>query len=220
MTVNPHAEEQARRRWEEGYVGVRRSLWLRRKRLRRLVRCEAGERILELGCGDGLNLSVLEGLGFRRVLGVEYSFELLIRSSRRGVAAGDGQLLPLRSSSLDCLLVDNVLHHLPDWEAGATEIARVLRPGGAFFAIEPRPGWLRTLLDGMTFSPVSRWLAYLGSRRRTIAEEWDLYSRWLREHEVMESLLRDAGLESLERRRGPLGIFLSYRKLEGGRQSR
>lgn len=212
MTVNPHLDDVARRRWEEGYVGVRRNLWLRRKRLRRLVRCATDERLVEIGCGDGLNLAILVGLGFRRVIGLEYSVELLALSSHRPVVAGDGQLLPLRSGVVGTLFVDNVLHHLPDYAAGAGEIARVLRPGGRLFCIEPRPGWPRRLLDAMTFSPLSRLSRYLRSRRQTIAEEWDLYSRWLREHRVMEDLLQGAGLVAVERRIGPLGLFLTFHK--------
>ncbi len=213
MAENPHAEPEARRRWEEGYVGVRRGRWLRRRRLARLVRVGPGALVAEVGCGDGLNLGVLAELGFSRVLGFEFSPALLARAPRGRAAAADAQLMPVRTASLDAIVIDNVLHHLPDYAAGARELARVLGGGGRLFCIEPRPGLPRRLLDWATFTPwVERHVPYLRSRRRTIGEEWDLYSRWLVGYGEMEALLADAGLRPIARRRGPLAFFLIYEK--------
>ncbi len=213
MAQNPHATLETRERWEEGYVGVRRGLWLRRRRLARLVLADPDALVAEIGCGDGLNLAVLTGLGFRRVLGFEFSPALLARAPRGRTAAADAQLMPVGTASLDAVVIDNVLHHLPDYRAGASELARVLKPGGRLFCIEPRPGTLRRLLDWATFTPaLARRVAYLRSRRQTIAEEWDLYSRWLAGHGEMEALLEAAGLRPLSRRKGPLGFFFTYAK--------
>ena len=212
----PHHDRERRERWEEGYVAVRRQKWLRRARIRRHLRGPTDSRVVEIGSGDGLNLEVLAELGFRRVLGLEYSLDLIARGSSRRVAAGDAHALPFATGGIDLVLVDSVLHHLTDYAAAARELSRVLRPAGRLVYFEPRPSLARRLLDRVTFSAWGRRLPYLRARHQTLLEEIDLYGHWLDHHREMEGHLVAAGLTRRFRWRGPIGLFAGFDKPRSG----
>ena len=216
MIDDLHQDESRRTRWEEGYVRTRRNLGRRRRRMRALLGTARAGRFLELGCGDGLNLQVARDLGFPGLIGMDYSLDLLRLSAVRPVVAGDGHCLPFATGSMQTIFVDSVLHHLTDYDKAAHECCRVLAPGGRLFYFEPRPSLLRALLDRVTMSKLLEFLPYFASRRATLLEEWDLYQTWLRRYRDMERLLVGAGLVLRYRKRGPIGIFLSFERPAGG----
>jgi len=56
------------------------------------------------------------------------------------VVEGDAQNLPFESGRFDAVFNFGIVHHLEDWRKGIEEVARVLRPGGAFYIEEIFPG--------------------------------------------------------------------------------
>jgi SAM-dependent methyltransferase len=59
-----------------------------------------------------------------------------------------GELLPLPDGSFDCILLSEVIEHLPDPKVSIREAARVLRPGGRLFVTTP---------NYRSFWPVMEW---------------------------------------------------------------
>jgi ubiquinone/menaquinone biosynthesis C-methylase UbiE len=104
-----------------------------------LARLSGDERILDLGCGNGLYLAELSRREHRgAVCGMDLSPGMLSAArSRSGTAllVGDAQRLPFADDSFDCVLAIHMLYHLPDRDRGLSEIRRVLRPGGVALAL-------------------------------------------------------------------------------------
>jgi SAM-dependent methyltransferase len=95
----------------------------------------AGARILDLGCGDGSHMPLLESGGF--VVGLDVSLPSLRRAFRFGpVSAGAGEYLPFAQGAFDLVYVSHTLHHAMDHRRVLSEIHRVLKPGGVVFLLE------------------------------------------------------------------------------------
>lgn len=99
--------------------------------------------ILDVGCGTGYNLKLLERFG--RARGVDMSAEALDFCRRRGVdsvtlhTAGE---LPFPERSFDLLTAFDVIEHIEDDRAALREFRRVLRPGGWMLIYTPALPWL------------------------------------------------------------------------------
>jgi len=96
-----------------------------------------GERVLDLGCGTG-NAALLAAERSGEVTGVDPASRLLeiarARAAREGKKVtflpGEAASLPLDDSSVDVILSVFALIFVPDPDAAAAEMSRVLAPGG------------------------------------------------------------------------------------------
>ena len=99
-----------------------------------------GMLVADLGCGGGVFTRSLRDKGFRS-FGLDISHALLVSASKLDstvpYVAGDVELLPFASESLDAVLLSGLVHHLPDPSTCACEIYRVLKPNGVFAAFDP-----------------------------------------------------------------------------------
>ena len=107
----------------------------------------AGERVLDLGCGCGLDVLVasrLEG-GEGRAVGIDLTPEM-IEAAERVVAdgplrnvefrVGGIEALPFDEDTFDLVISNGVLNLVPDKDAAFREAWRVLKPGGDFVAAD------------------------------------------------------------------------------------
>ena len=103
-----------------------------------LPRLPPGSRVLELGCGNGKTLGGLISCGFT-VSAIDFSrtaAELTRNSSPPSspveIVVADVRGIPFRAASFDAVVAYHVLGHMngEDRRLAASEIRRVLRPGG------------------------------------------------------------------------------------------
>lgn len=106
----------------------------------------AGDRVLDIGCGSGLDSMIAaertgaEGL----VLGVDFSQAMLERARNAASHLSDtvhflrasADALPLPASSVDSILVNGIFNLNPFRQPLFRELARVLRPGGCIAGAE------------------------------------------------------------------------------------
>lgn len=185
MTDAPRA---AGTEWEEAYLDERRSPAQRRQTVASLHFPSHG-RALDLGCGDGCNLSLLRDLGLTTVA-CDHSRFLLGHADGKRVQSR-GEQLPFAAGTFSAILIDSVLHHL-DWRLTLGEARRLLASDGVVAIIEPRPTAARRLLDLTTLSPVARLFPRLHRRSATLRGEWAEYQGWLADYpDFLVTLRRD-----------------------------
>jgi ubiquinone/menaquinone biosynthesis C-methylase UbiE len=118
--------------------------WFRR----RLVPPPAAT-ILEIGCGRGAGARLIAEAFRPAALHISDLDERMIRSARRyendasrrqvSFHVADATALPVKTGSADALFGFGFLHHVPDWPAALSEVARVLRRGGVYYMEELYP---------------------------------------------------------------------------------
>jgi SAM-dependent methyltransferase len=106
-----------------------------------------GERVLDLGCGGGLDLVLAtRAVGpTGRAIGVDMA-EPMVERARAALGAlglawgearvGYAEALPLPAASVDCVVANGILNLSPDKAAVLAEVARVLGPDGRFVLAE------------------------------------------------------------------------------------
>lgn len=114
---------------------------------------QAGQRVLDLGCGEGRHVIAACALDGVDAVGVDLSLNDLTTARERMrefrgetaddsalflLLAGDALRLPFADASFDAVICSEVLEHIPDYRSAVMEIARVLKPGGRFCASVPR----------------------------------------------------------------------------------
>jgi SAM-dependent methyltransferase len=97
-----------------------------------MLRAKPGERILDLGCGDGALTAEIKALG-AHVLGVDLSDELLAVARMKGlnVRRVDGHALDF-VSEFDAVFSNAALHWMRKPNLVIAGVARALRPRGRF----------------------------------------------------------------------------------------
>ena len=102
---------------------------------------KAGERVLDVGCGAGIDTLIASRLvGIRgHAIGVDMTPAMLEKARRSAVEMGAtnvefreglAEALPVDDGWADVVISNGVVNLFPDKVAGLGEMARVLRPGG------------------------------------------------------------------------------------------
>lgn len=95
--------------------------------------------ILDIGCGTGAMLDELRPFG--PVVGADFSPEALefcvTRGAPAALARADARRLPFADGAFDVVTAMDIIEHIDDDKAAASEIFRVLKPGGRLFVTVP-----------------------------------------------------------------------------------
>jgi SAM-dependent methyltransferase len=95
-------------------------------------------RILDVGCGTGINLKYLQDLG--DAYGLDISKDALKFSRSRGLPSlicGSADKLPFKDGRFDLVLALDVIEHIDEDIFAVRELCRVLKPGGHLIITVP-----------------------------------------------------------------------------------
>ncbi|MEO0465819.1 MAG: class I SAM-dependent methyltransferase [Pseudomonadota bacterium] len=134
----------------------------------------AGDRVLDLGCGEGRHLHGLYFHGGLHLNGIDLD-EASLQKAKDGfmtlpprepgdegtvdLSVGDATALDFPDDTFDAIICSEVLEHLPDYDAALVEIRRILKPDGRLCITVPH-AWPERICwrlapgpDGYAFQP-------------------------------------------------------------------
>lgn len=113
-----------------------------RRHLQR-ARIERAARLLDLGCGDGNNLTWLSAFA-EHSYGSDYNLVRLVRARARNpratIFAADILDFPADDAVFDVIFFNHVIEHIPDDAAALAAVRRILKPGGLLVLGTPNEG--------------------------------------------------------------------------------
>jgi trans-aconitate methyltransferase len=148
-----------------------------------LLAPRAGERILDLGCGDGALTVKLVAAG-ASVVGVDGAPDMVRAASALGLDARvvDGQRLEF-GPEFDAVFSNAALHWMPDGAAVIAGVFRALKPGGRFVGEFGGHGNIAAIVTALNAAMTARGLD-AGKLRR-----------WYPTAERYAAMLRDGGFD-------------------------
>jgi len=173
--------------------------WVTQRRMRvikKLVKAEPDNRILEVGCGGG---HILRMFAENQLVGVDVSGEMIRKSQRNlrdyDVTLHRGELAELRfpRDSFDRIICSEVLEHVVEPESLIAEMARILAPHGRMVVTVPNDTWIDTIKaivrrSGLRYIPPFRNISWGG-------DQYHLHS-WTQQR-IRDELSRHLHIETL-----------------------
>ena len=131
-----------------------------------IVNIGSNDRILDIGCGGGVNIEKFLKLTKNRVDGLDYSevsVEASINQNKKAVGDGrcriiqaDVSSMPIGDEEYDLASAFETIYFWPDIKETFKEVSRIIKPGGQFMIAQGTDGnhpddekWLETV-EGMS----------------------------------------------------------------------
>lgn len=113
------------------------------------------EHVLDYGCGDGQQASLIQRRCAARVVGVDISSIAVELARKRNPAlrfevVEDGKPLPFEKESFDVVFAGDVIEHVLDVPTLLQEWNRVTKQGGLLIVTTPYHGFIKNLIIALT----------------------------------------------------------------------
>lgn len=157
---------------------------------------DKGLQIVDAGCGYGDLLMTLRARGYTNLAGIEPDEVCLAAAKKEGLAVTQGTLSETRllNGCADAVIVNQVFHHVDDYDAALVELHRVIKPGGLLCILEPAPTLLRWGMDLLTFhTPLPKIMKPVRARYEVMKLEVEtgLYPKFLRQQAEFHAALEN-----------------------------
>ena len=150
--------------------------------------------IVDVGCGFGDMLKELRARGYKNILGVEP--DDLCRESclKDGLDVRTGTITKtgLPNNTADVIIVNQVFHHMCNYQDAIDELSRILESGGLLCFLEPSPTFLRLAMDIVTFhTPLPKLFRFVQTRYDVMKLEMEtgLYPKFLHDQVAFHAAL-------------------------------
>jgi ubiquinone/menaquinone biosynthesis C-methylase UbiE len=128
------------------------------EKLLKMTDFRAGQKYLDVGCGNGAAPIYLARTYHLEVTGVDVDPDQIRLAQEQSAGLKgtwfltvDGEQLPFEAGEFDIVFTNKVTHHIPYWREVLAEMVRVLKPGGYFiYADLIYPDWLASLGELVT----------------------------------------------------------------------
>lgn len=169
----------------------------RAKRIIAELAPKSGDKIIDIGCGDGYYLHLLSHLGIRNLnlSGTDYDIKGLnktknnIKGSKIKIYPGDlMKKLPFKNNLFNKAVMSEVAEHLPDDVKGLKEVYRILKPGAILCLTVPNANY------PFLWDPLNRILEIFGMHIKSgfFAGIWNQHIRLYKPNEI-KSVVEKAG---------------------------
>jgi ubiquinone/menaquinone biosynthesis C-methylase UbiE len=143
--------DQSASDYEEAHGSAEKLLRYRLGLIRSMMRFNAGDRVLELGCGPGNHLLPLAG-AFASAVGTDLSAAMIriatqrchgeaLQGKVRFEVANAQRLDRIEPAAFDAAFCVGAFEHMPDKLSVLRNVARALKAGGRFGCLTPNGDW-------------------------------------------------------------------------------
>ena len=192
-------------KWKEKFLDVRKVKiikFVNKKRLDAsglLDRIKTDGKICDAGCGDLSLLGQLKTLGYKNLYGFDIDEELINSSIKNSLSENEFSVIkvgsicqiPFDDESFNAVIIWGILHHIDpkDYKIALSEAARVLKPKGEIFIVEPYPYLIWKIL-----SVTARFLGFFSIPQFSdihglLASEYKLLRNFSNNRKVIKNLI-------------------------------
>ncbi|MGB3241881.1 MAG: class I SAM-dependent methyltransferase [Candidatus Omnitrophota bacterium] len=124
---------------------------------------DVDSRVLDVGCGEGLYLELLRGLGFRNISGIDPSDAMVSKALEKNLSVEKKYLQDVKEKEIyDVVVMIDILEHLDDPGAALQKVNEILKKGGLLLMNMPVCDSLklrlrRTLYKETRLQQAKRW---------------------------------------------------------------
>ena len=185
-----------------------------------------GLSVADVGCGTGRWMQRAQNLEAKSLVGIDFSPNMLIQAAQKPGLRGrlvlaNATQVPLKSSSIDCVICGFVLGYFSTLDLVASELSRIMKPNTSLFCSDFHPsahqrGWRRVFKKDGRNVEIESTLSQAAQIVKTFEGHFHLERQAdLQLGEPERSLFEKAGkLEFFDKVKGfPAVILFQWRKL-------